>query len=383
MQSYDWKRFARLLRIDRPDCWDREDIDRPLWERVSPYRLESDGVYLPDLALSDAPNGLCLAEIEALHPGPSGKVLALPATLPDIVTFLKSSGEYARLPGRLWPRLQRLTASAAAFSRAWHGIDSHALAFDPKAVRRERFIPLKILFSWLEKLPAPRESEPELQLLDLAKRHVETGHLQTHGPTWRFIPETFDHDPRPIDVGVMDKGVISRQVTRLADVVGPLPDDPDNPLIDAYEFATWFREVSPEYLRLPVGFPGAETEAEAEVETVTIGVPLEEPKEWPTIQVLAAAYDGLNGWDEDQWQSNLGGGNRSPWIMDHLKRPGRGGRGQFIRAHPVGLALGIVDKATEVERQVVLSRLDAVFTRGELAAWRPHWMAARPKTIRP
>ena len=155
MQTYDWRRFARLLRIDRPDCWDREDAHRLPWERGCPYRLETDGVYLPDLPLSEAPPGLWQAEIEALHPGDGGKVLTLPASLPAIIGFLDSSGEYARLPGRLWPRLQRLAAKAAAFSQAWERLNSRAIPFDPKAASKERFIPLKVLLSQGNRIKQP------------------------------------------------------------------------------------------------------------------------------------------------------------------------------------------------------------------------------------
>jgi hypothetical protein len=115
MRNYDWLRIARLLRIYRPDCWDEEDINRPLWERYSPYQIEPDGIYLPELALRDAPAGLTISEIAALYRGRGGKVLGLPATLPELVTFLETSGEYARLPSRMWTRLERL-ASGVEFA---------------------------------------------------------------------------------------------------------------------------------------------------------------------------------------------------------------------------------------------------------------------------
>jgi len=265
MQTYDWRRFARLLRIDRPDCWDQEDAQRLPWERGCPYWLEKDGVYLHDLPLREAPPGLGEAEIEALHPGDGGKVLTLPATLPDIIGFLDTSGEYARLPGRLWSRLQRLAAKAAAFSQAWERLNSRlnsrAIPFDPKAARKERFIPLKVLLSWLEPLPAPGDSVSELvELFALAKRHIQVGHLKTRGPSWRYVPETFDQAPETIDVRL--DGKVIGQVTRWDDLT-PLADDPENPLIDIDDFAAWFRGVSPEYLRLPAGFPVAAGEAAA------------------------------------------------------------------------------------------------------------------------
>lgn len=275
----------------------------------------------------------------------------------------------------------------ALFDRLWDELHKptyymgmRVFPFDAQEARRERFIPLKLLLYWLDTLPHPKGCLPDLGLFGLARRHIRVGHLKTYGPSWRTTTEIVEHEPDSVEV--IENGKVIGQA-RVAELIAIEKEEPDNPLIDVHDFATWFREVSPEYLRLPAGFPGSGSEAEAEGETVTIGVPLEGPEEWPTIQVLAAAFDGLNGWGEDQWQSNLGGGNRSPWIMDHLNRPGKGGRGQYIRAHPVNLALGIIDKVMGAERQVVLSRLDAVFSRGELAAWRPHWMAARPKTIRP
>lgn len=87
-------------------------MHRQPWERCCLYQIEPDGIYLAELALKDAPAGLSTGEIAALYPGRGEKVLGLPATLSELVTFLETSGEYARLPGRMWPRLERLAAGA-------------------------------------------------------------------------------------------------------------------------------------------------------------------------------------------------------------------------------------------------------------------------------
>lgn len=127
-KTYDYLRLMRLLRLFRRDCWDEDD-----WDEVnnclsrlpcSPYQLREDGVYP---VLYDAPKGLTPAERAALHPKNSpasfAPVLALPATLPAIVQFLDASGEYARLPGDMWPRLlKRVERMAAPVKEADTGV---------------------------------------------------------------------------------------------------------------------------------------------------------------------------------------------------------------------------------------------------------------------
>jgi len=398
MQTYDWRRFARLLRIDRPDCWDREDAHRLPWERGCPYWLETDGVYLHDLPLREAPPGLGEAEIEALHPGDGGKVLTLPATLPAIIGFLDSSGEYARLPGRLWPRLQRLAARAAAFSQAWERLDSRAwerlnargIPFDPKAARKEKFIPLKVLLSWLEPLPAPWYSVPKLELFALAKRHIQIGHLKPRGPSWRYVPGTFDQPPETIDVRV--DGEVIGQVTRWAGLM-PLPDDLESPLIDVLEFAAWFREVCPEYLRLPAGFPGAAGEAAAgEVSDATArGAELDpgaaDPPEatgdlpepdWPTLKELAGAFQGLHKWDEHDWLRSFRT-NTSPWITGAIRKAGKKGLGGRNTGNPVTLAMNLIDLEQRSGTNVahLIRELDQRFEQPPLLAWRAIWQRGR------
>lgn len=268
----------------------------------------------------------------------------------------------------------------ALFDRLWDELHKptyymgmQVFPFDAQAVRRERFIPLKLLLYWLDTLPHPQGCLPDLGLLGLAQRHIRVGHLKTYGPSWRINPEIVELEPDSVEV--IENGKVLGQAW-VAELTATEKEEPDNPLIDVHDFATWFHEVSPEYLRLPAGFPGAEVEAG---ESAEMGLPLVEPEEWPTIYVLAAAFDGLHGWNRKNWESHLGGGNRSPWITSYLKRPGKQGRGENIRAHPIGLALGIVSKATAEEREEILSRLDAVFSRSDLAAWRRHWNAERSK----
>lgn len=111
MKRYDWKRFGKLLRLYRPDLWDAADQQNPAGLRVSPYQLQPDGVFILEPDPKEFPACLTFAEIATLWPpdvNPTEPILSLPATLPEIVSFLDQSGEYARLPVGLWQRLEKL-----------------------------------------------------------------------------------------------------------------------------------------------------------------------------------------------------------------------------------------------------------------------------------
>jgi len=343
--------------------------------------LEPDGVYRYALPLTQAPHGLWQAEIAALHPGPGDKVLALPATLPKITAFLEASGEYSRLPGRLWPRLLRLVDRAAAFERAEESVvRPDGIPFNPTAARRERFIPLKLLISWLQRLPGSGGYRPDLALFALAQRHIEVGHLKTYGSAWNYVPETFDSAPQTVEA-TDSRGEIIGQTTIFADIVR-YPADANDPLIDIHEFAAWFRALGFEGLALPAEFPERSAVALSRVgggvslpDTTGRDSALEEP-EWPTIREVAAAFEGLHGWNEARWKQNLGGSNRASWITRCLQRPGKQGRAVPIRVHPVRLALGLVAKAED--SAAATRELDCRFISVDsLKPWQPHWEAAR------
>lgn len=153
-KTYDYLRLMRLLRLFRRDCWDEEDWDdvNKCLSRLprSPYELREEGVYP---VLHDAPKGLTHAERAALHPisspAPFAPVLALPATLPAIVRFLDESGEYARLPWDMWPRLlKRVERTAIPANEADTGasvmqdreVNQPAISVGkaPKKLRQER-----------------------------------------------------------------------------------------------------------------------------------------------------------------------------------------------------------------------------------------------------
>jgi hypothetical protein len=111
MKRYDWKRFGKLLRLYRPDLWDAADQQNPAGPRVSPYQLRPDGVFILEPDPKEFPTCLTFAEMAALWPpdaNPTKPILPLPATLPEIVSFLDRSGEYARLPSGVWQRMEKL-----------------------------------------------------------------------------------------------------------------------------------------------------------------------------------------------------------------------------------------------------------------------------------
>jgi hypothetical protein len=90
----------------------------------------------------------------------------------------------------------------------------------------------------------------------------------------------------------------------------------------------------------------------------TMPVPLPSP-------AIAAAFDGLNGWNENEWSKSLGDG-RTAWLNKARVTKGRPGS-DASTWNPVTIALALRDK------NVPWPKLDAVFKKPALRTWRAQW----------
>ena len=271
----------------------------------------------------------------------------------------------------------------ALFDRLWDELHKptyymgmRVFPFDAQTARRERYIPLKLLFFWLEKLPHPGGFPPDLELFALAQRHIRIGHLKTHGPSWRYFPEIFELEPESVEV--IEGGQVLGEV-RVSELIATEKVESDNPLIDIHDFAAWFREVSPEYLKLPAGFPGADTGAMESGEPDHC--PLEEP-EWLIFSELADAFAGLYIWEKAGWLQTLRS-SEAAWIDNEecIRRGGKKGPAKLSKAHPVNVGMSLLarlkmknsEMVTEVARE-----LDKRFDeQPSLKPWRALWHRAR------
>lgn len=88
------------------------------------------------------------------------------------------------------------------------------------------------------------------------------------------------------------------------------------------------------------------------------------PSALPT-PVIAKAFDGLNGWDSASWAKSLGDG-RAKWLEAARKSKGRKGAAPATW-DPIAIALALMNKGDS------LAKLDAVFKKAPLRAWRGKW----------
>lgn len=82
--------------------------------------------------------------------------------------------------------------------------------------------------------------------------------------------------------------------------------------------------------------------------------------------VIAAAFAGLNGWDQTGWARNLG--DPPKWLTKARRSPGRRAPMGSSTWDPVRIALELFDKG------VALRTLDTVFEQRNLQQWRDEWV---------
>jgi hypothetical protein len=120
-----------------------------------------------------------------------------------------------------------------------------------EAAAQKRYFPLLQIVYWLDKQPSLDFKFQDMELVELARLHIRTGRMKSYGPSWRF-----DSAKRIKDV-ILDGEVIPR-----AEVFYPLEpmkyEDTENPLVDIFEFADWFRGLNFKHLSLPENWPMAE-----------------------------------------------------------------------------------------------------------------------------
>lgn len=92
---------------------------------------------------------------------------------------------------------------------------------------------------------------------------------------------------------------------------------------------------------------------------VDVPAPLSSP-------TISAAFDGLNSWNEARWAKALGDG-RTKWLIGARKSKGSKRPGDAATWDPVIIALALKDKGA------AWPRLDAVFKKSALRAWREKW----------
>ncbi|CAD6548698.1 hypothetical protein LMG27952_04771 [Paraburkholderia hiiakae] len=83
-------------------------------------------------------------------------------------------------------------------------------------------------------------------------------------------------------------------------------------------------------------------------------------------RVIAAAFDGLNAWDQKQWSRNLG--DPPHWLARARRTPGRRSPVGGATWDPVRIALALFD------REVSLLKLDRVFEQASLRLWNKEWV---------
>ncbi|WP_146014014.1 hypothetical protein [Trinickia dabaoshanensis] len=82
---------------------------------------------------------------------------------------------------------------------------------------------------------------------------------------------------------------------------------------------------------------------------------------------MAAAFDGLGGWSEEQWNKNLGDG--AQWLVPARRQQGRRGRGRPSVWDPVHLA-----KLLAEHRGASVPSITAAFRKhSSLEPWRRQW----------
>lgn len=81
--------------------------------------------------------------------------------------------------------------------------------------------------------------------------------------------------------------------------------------------------------------------------------------------VIAAAFDGLNGWGREKWAKYLG--DPPKWLEKARSRKGAQGAGDAATWNPVTIAVALLDKSTPI------SKLDAVFKLRSVKAWSDEW----------
>jgi hypothetical protein len=129
-------------------------------------------------------------------------------------------------------------------------------SFDPEQAARRRYYPLAQVIYWLEKLPKPWGCFPDMELLSLARVHIQAGRLKHYGPSTRFTPVVAP--PETVEVIEGGKTVSATlhfpfQIEEIKEV-----EDAKNYVVDIFEFADWFRGLRFEYLRLPDNWPTTE-----------------------------------------------------------------------------------------------------------------------------
>jgi hypothetical protein len=86
---------------------------------------------------------------------------------------------------------------------------------------------------------------------------------------------------------------------------------------------------------------------------------------------IAAAFAGIGGWTEEQWNKNLSNGEG--WITKARIRPGRRGRGSATMWDPLQLA-----KLAVQHRRASLTSITTAFRKHpSLALWKPEWDSYR------
>ena len=102
---------------------------------------------------------------------------------------------------------------------------------------------------WLNKSPYPKGTwPPHIALLGLAQRHIKAGRIKTYGVSSRTTFKAVSVPGEYIENG-------ETRHAEIFDVRAESQEQADNPLLDIFEFADWFREVNPDYLSLPDNWP--------------------------------------------------------------------------------------------------------------------------------
>ncbi|OXJ37927.1 hypothetical protein CFB82_07215 [Burkholderia sp. HI2714] len=81
--------------------------------------------------------------------------------------------------------------------------------------------------------------------------------------------------------------------------------------------------------------------------------------------VITAAFEGLGGWNEEQWRRYLG--DPPKWLLKARRSKGVRGSRNAATWNPVSIALALKDDG------VPWLKLDAVFRKPALKAWREKW----------
>lgn len=187
---------------------------------------------------------------------------------------------------------------------------------DPELAKRERFISLHQLIHWLEKShPKGAFPPPDMALLGLAERHIKAGRLKTYGasviavPRMVSVPREIVEDGKVHQVEVLEMRVDTEE-------------RPENPLLDIFEFTDWFREINPNYLKLPDNWPANEPGPAA-----------------PEVSEPGQRQGEINRWLRDKWES-MGRPGGADFFRDLKKHSGAEGS-PIIRWCNTGKSAGV------------------------------------------